>query len=203
MNLKNLTLALIGVLIYELVLKLSHHFVPSFFELAPVAAITSIIFFISGIIIILFMICFYQAERTHQTIKLACQIIIAGMVLNFILRLPLMQNRIDLQVIRMVREVIGCLNAMFLFILVVAYRQSLPDRAKSLKQAAGVLAILFGFGIIKTLLAAIYYSRFVVTGVTRDVSPWVNYFWLILFLVTHLSLIYFLYWYYRFKFEAS
>ncbi|MEJ2049877.1 MAG: hypothetical protein P8Y60_08580, partial [Calditrichota bacterium] len=62
LNLKNMTIALIIALCYEILLKLSRQFIPILFNHAPVINITQVLSFLTGIIIILFLILFYQQE---------------------------------------------------------------------------------------------------------------------------------------------
>ena len=66
MNLKNMTIALIIALLYEILLKLSHILTPSLFNIPIVSGITSVLSFIVGVIIILFVFLFYTEERSNK-----------------------------------------------------------------------------------------------------------------------------------------
>jgi hypothetical protein len=60
MNLKNMTIALIIALVYEILLKLSYILIPSLFHISFASIITSAFFFIVSIVIILFIYFFYK-----------------------------------------------------------------------------------------------------------------------------------------------
>ena len=199
MNLKNMTIALIIALAYEIVLKLSHLFIPSLFNISPVFSITSVLSSIVGVIIILFMFSFYKEERTNKKVEMVLIILIGCIVLHFILRLPITRNMIDYKVVRLVGEIIGFFKAILLFVLLIFYKSEIPSDKKSIKQAAVFLAVVFGIGIIKSLYSLIAFTSFVISGITVNFSPIILNMMFILFLITHTSIIYFLYRYYQFK----
>lgn len=203
MNLKNMTIILIIASAYEILLELSHLFIPSLFNISPVSNITSVLSFVVGVIIILFMFSFYREERTNKKVEMVLKILIGCIVLHFILRLPITRNMIDYKVVRLVGEIIGLINAILLFILLIFYKSGIPSAKKSIKQAAVFLTVMFGIGIIKSLYSLITFTRFVISGITVNFSPIFLNMMLILSLITHTSIIYFLYRYYEFKFYAK
>ncbi len=197
-----MTIALIITLAYEILLKLTHIFIPSLFYISPVPGITSMISFISGVIIILFVFLFYKEESSNKKVGLALILIIGCFVPHTILRLPITREIFDFKIIRLLGEIVGFIRAILLFILLIFYRREIPSNEKLLKHATIFITIMFGFGIIKSLFSLISFARFFISGITIDFSPIFFTMIFILFLISHASIIYFLYHYYQFKFQV-
>jgi hypothetical protein len=203
MNLKNMTIAFIISLVYEILLKLSHIVTPALFNFSLVSGITSVLSFIVGITIIMFMYFFYKEEKYNKNIELILKILIGFIVIHFIIRLPLAERMIDFKVVRLVGEVLGFIKSILFFAFLILYKREIPSNEKLIAQATVFITIMFGFGIIKSLYSVINFSRFVISGITINYSPIFYNIMFILFLTTHVSIIYFLYCYYRLKFSAK
>ncbi len=199
MHIKNVTLALIAALIYEVLLKLGRIVIPTAFYSSAVTALTSILFFIVSIIIILFVVFFYGEEKVYKTVRFVLQILIIALLVQFLVRLPFAGKIMDYQAARVARELIGLLVAFLFFALMVVYKRVVPAVEKSLQRAAFFLTIMLGIGVIKNLSSFIVYMRFVFSGRTIEFSTQFYDLMFVLFLITHLSIIWFLYQYYRFK----
>ena len=142
-------------------------------------------------------------EKSNTKLGTVLKILLGCFVLNFLLRLPVIQEMMGFKTVRMTGEIIGFVNAVLLFALMIIYKQGIPTGKKPIKQAADFVTIMFGIGIIKSLSSLITFTRFVLFG-TEIVFPPVFYnIIFILFLITHVSIIYFLYRYYQFKFNEK
>ncbi|MEJ2505971.1 MAG: hypothetical protein P8Y81_06890, partial [Ignavibacteriaceae bacterium] len=130
MNLKNMIIALIIALLYEILLKLSYILTPSMFNIPIVSGITSVLSFIVGVIIILFVFMFYIEERSNQQLEMVLKILIGCIVLHFILRLPITRNMIDYKLVRLSGQIIGLIQAILYFVLLIFYKREIPSGEK-------------------------------------------------------------------------
>lgn len=203
MNLKNMAITLIIALAYEVLLKLSYLLLPSSLDVSTVSGITSILSYIVGATIFLFVFFFYKEERSNTRIEMVLKILMGCIVLQFILRLPITRAMSDYQVVRLAGEMVGFIRAMLLFVLLIFYRRDIPSGEKSIRQAAAFVTVMFGIGVFQSLLSLVAFVRFVISGITVYHSPFFYSIMLALFLMTHVSIIYFLYRYYQFKFTAK
>jgi hypothetical protein len=202
-SLKNLTIALIILLAYEILLKLSHVFIPFAFNISLISSITRIISFMVGVVIILFIFLFYKAERSNRKLAIVLKIVLGCIILHFILRLPMAREMIDHKVVRLVGELVGFVEAIFLFLLMIFYKKGIPANGKAIKRAANFAAIMFSIGIIKSLSSLITFTRYVISGIETDFSPIFYNTMLIIFIFTQASVINFLFRYYQFKFTVK
>lgn len=195
MNLKNIKIALIIALIYEILLKFSHILIPSLFNIPFVSIITLALFFVVNIIIILFIYFFYREEKLDNKIELVLKILIGCFIIGFISRLPLLQRMSNNRVIRLFEEIIGFIKAILIFAFFMLYRKRILPSERLLAQATVFTAIMLGIGIIKSLYSLINYVRFIIYGIKIIYSPMFYNIMFILLLFTHLSIINFLYHY--------
>jgi hypothetical protein len=198
-----MTISLIIALVYEILLKLSHILIPSLFNISPVSGITSVLSFIVGVIIILFMFSFYKEEKHNKKFELMLKLLIGCIVIHFMLRLPTTQRMIDFRAVRLLGDIIGFVKAILFFVLLILYRREIPSGEKLMTQATVFLIVMFGIGTVESLYSLIDFARFVISGITVNYSPIFYNIMFILFLITHLSIIYFLYRYYQFKFSTN
>jgi hypothetical protein len=203
LNLKNMTIALIIALCYEILLKLSRQFIPILFHNASLTNTTQVLSFLTGIIIILFMILFYQQEGTDKKVKLVLKILIGLLILHFILRLPFTEYLINYRAARLTGEIIGFIQAVFLFLLLIFYQNQISPREKLFKQAAVFLTIMFGITIFRNLFSLIFYTYFIISGISVTFSPLFYQVLFFLFLITQVTVIWFLYGYYQFRIVAG
>jgi len=202
-NLKNMSIALIIALAYEVLLKLGYLLLPSLVDVSTVSGITSILSYIVGVTIILFVFFFYKEERSNTRIKMIVKILMGCIVLQFMFRLPITRAMSDYQVVRLAGEMVGFIRAILLFVLLIFYRRDIPSGEKLIRQAAVFVAVMFGIGVFQSLLSLVAFVRFVISGITVYYSPFFYRIMFALFLMTHVSIIYFLYRYYQFKFTAK
>jgi hypothetical protein len=100
MNLKNMTVALIAVLIYEAVLKLTHVLTPSLHEVAPVAYATDALRLVTGLILIIFLYLFYREERAIAGVDRLMKPLLFCIVLSVLLRLPVLRGTLNIMFVR-------------------------------------------------------------------------------------------------------
>ncbi len=203
MNLKHMTVLLIAVLIYEVVLKLTHVLLPSLHEISLVASVTAGLRYVTGVILVAFIYLFYMAEKEYGGIRQVAGLIMIFVALNVILRLLVTRGTGDHASIRVVSQLAGLSISVLFFMLVVVYRRNVPLAQKPLRCAALLVAVTFGIGIGTSLVKSIEITRFAVHGEMTDHSPLFFNLMFVLFLVTHAAVIYFLYRYYQFKFGRS
>jgi hypothetical protein len=203
MNLKNITIAMMISIGYEIVINLSHLFIPSLFNISSVHGITRMLSLIVGVVIILFLFLFYTEEKANTKLGTVLKIVLGCIVLHLILRLPAIRAIMGFKTIRMTEEVIGFVNAVLLFALLIIYKQGIPAGKKPIKQAADFVTVMLSIGIIKSLSSLITFTRFVLFGTEVVFPPAFLNVMFILFLITHVSIIYFLYRYYQFKFTEK
>lgn len=203
MNLKNLTIALTSALFYEIIFKLSRNFASFIFEIPLVSSFTKLLSFVVGLVIILFLFYFNQEEKDGGTIELILKVIIGLFILHFIVRHLLPFRITDFKTFRYFREILGFVQAILFFILLIIYKRKIPARAKSLVQATTLLTVLFGITILKSFYALVTFTRFILFGtIIQHPIAFYNILF-VLFVLTHLSIIYFLYCYYGYKFSPN
>ena len=198
-NLKNVTIALMIALAYEILLKVGHLLFPSLMKGAVISSMTSVLFFIVGVIIILFLFYFYSEERSNKNVGLIMKILVVFFILNFLFRLPPVNKVISPGSIHTAKEIFGFITSILLFLFMLFYTRGIPASEKSLHQAATFVLVMFGIGVIKSLYSLVIYFRFLIAGVTSLFPPLFYNMMFVLFLLTHLSMIYFLYRYYQVK----
>ena len=203
MSLKNLTIALMVFLAYEILLKLSHVLIPSAFNISFISSITRILSFMVGVVIILFLFLFYKAERSNRKLTIVLKIVLGCIILHFILRLPITREMIGYKAVRLGGELLDFIKVVFLLVLFIFYKKGIPADRELIKQAADFAAIMFSIGIIKSLFSLITFTRYVLSGKETDFSPIFCNTMFIIFLFTQASVIYFLFRYYQFKFKVK
>jgi hypothetical protein len=202
MNLKNMTVALIAVLIYEAVLKLTHVLTPSLHEVASVAYATDALRLVTGLILIIFLYLFYREERAIAGVDRLMKPLLFCIVLSVLLRLPVLRGTLNIMFVRVLSQLIGLVISVLLFLLVLAYRSSVPAGREPLRQAATLVVVTFGIGIATALMKFAEITLFAVSGSMTVHSPMFFNLMFVVFLITHAAVIYFLYRYYQFEFGA-
>jgi hypothetical protein len=199
MNTKNTAVALIVALSYEVLVKLCRTFTPSVFEHPTVAAILSMLSFLVGIVLILFLLFFYQENRSNRRLAGVSFSLVACFALRFVLRLPVLRGLMGFQANRFLEEAIGFITAVLLFLFILWYRSGLAPGWKPLKRAAGILATLLGVALVPHAYSLVLFVLFMSSGIPTDFPPAIYQIMLLLFILTHASAIYFLYRYARFE----
>ena len=203
MNHKKLTIALAIALFYEILFKLSRNFASNIFEIPLLSSITKLLSVAVGLIIILFLYYFYQEEKDGGAIELVLKVILGLFILHFIFRQLLPLRITGFKTLRYIGEILGYVQAILFFILLIFYKSKIPAREKSLVQATFLLTIMFGFAILKSFYSLITFTRFILFGtIIQHPITFYNILF-VLFVLTHLSIIYFLYWYYVYKFNPN
>ncbi|MBD3377236.1 hypothetical protein GF406_19565 [candidate division KSB1 bacterium] len=199
MNIRTSTLAMIVVLAYEIVLKLSHFLFPHVLHHHIAISFTGVLSVLAGIIIILFLILFLRAEGSSPALAWSIRALIGAYLLVFALRFALAANLFDFRTLRLLSEILGGLTAVLIFIILVLYRNQIPSDHMALYKAANIAAFFLGLRILFKLYSAIEFSRFVSSGEPGEYSS--GFYMLVsgVYLLTHLSMIYFFFRYYLFK----
>jgi hypothetical protein len=192
------TVALIVALLYEVLLKLGHSFVPSLFDAAPVVRATSVLSLCVALVIVLFLISFYGEERANKKIGLLVLILIGFMIVRSLGRLPTARDALDYKVFSLVGGAMAFVQSVLMFTLMMLYARTIPPGG-NLRHAAVLVTAVFGVNVIKNLLSLAFYMRFFVAGIATEFAPAFYDIMLVLFLVTHAAIVYFLYRYYQFK----
>jgi hypothetical protein len=199
MNIQNITRAMIGVLIYEIVLKLFLTQWPELFNQTPIFVLKTILAILSSLIFILFLVLFLWEERLNRIIEKILKILIICTILHFLLRLPFIKSLFEIQYASLFAESLGLLKAVFMFSLLIVYTKTLPSTEKRLIQTAAILSALFGIGMVKSGYSFFTFLKFFISGIMIHFSPQFYTIMLVLFITTHLAIIYFLWEYYLFK----
>jgi hypothetical protein len=193
MNIKNLTFTFIIGLLYEILL----HICTIFINIDSIYRITHLISILLGLVILAFIIEFYKKEKSDKTLKRILEIIIVFFVVSIILSLSVSGNMNNLKMIRLLENIIRLINAVLFFILLIHIRKIIKVDNKVFLQAATLLTFILGIGIFIKLYSIITYLRFFISGVTAGSSPLIVNGIFVLFLLNRLSLILFLYRYYK------
>jgi hypothetical protein len=193
MNTKKFAIALIAGLSYEVLLKLCLTFAPSVLEHPALAAVSSILSFLVGVVLILFLLLFYKENRSNQKVAAVSLSLVACFALRFLLRLPALRSLVGYEPTRFVGEALGFATAILLFLLAWWYRSCIPGGGKSLRGAADVLAALLAVAVVPHIYSLIDYARFMSRGTTTDFPPAIYQVMFMLFVLTHASAMYFLY----------
>jgi len=202
MFLKNMLLALMIALGYEMVLKAGRLLVPGWFNSPFMHSLTPLLSILVSLIILLFLISFYQEEKGYKPIGNMVKILIVLFVLNFIFKLAVVRDALGYQSARLTGEIFSLITVALMFSLLIFFIHRLPAENVLLKQATLFLLFMFGIGIIKNIFSMYVFGRFVLSGVTMEFSDWFYQMMMVIFFLTHLSLIYFLFRYYQFKFQT-
>jgi hypothetical protein len=199
MNLKNVTIALIAALAYEILLKVCIKFIPSFIYSPAISTISSILFYVVSIIILMFFIYFYQEERSDKKIESSIKLLLICFIVHIFLLWPTIRIPIGSEIIRLMQELLNLVKALLLFRLIMIYKKNVLPGDTPFEQAAFFVTIMFGIGIIKSTLSLFDYTRYLIVGEMIDYPPVFYTIIFIVFLLTHLSMINFLYRYCQFK----
>jgi hypothetical protein len=200
MNIRNATISLIAVFVYEILLKAGLLALPSLLTIPAVIGIKTVLLLVSGIIIILFLYNFYREENDIPSIATLVKLLLCCMFLKLLVRLPVIKVMTSIPVNRLAGGVLGLAAAILVFIVLIVYKRHIPSQEKLLAQATVFAAIMSGIGIVKSVSSLVLYVYYAFSGTVIDyVSPLFNGFMVILFVLSHASMIYFLYRYYQFK----
>jgi hypothetical protein len=200
MNLKNMTAAMIAALVYEVILKLTHVLTPSLHHISLMAGITTMLAYLTRAILVIFLYFFYQEEKdTDRMIRRLLIPVLACFALILVLRIPALRVMLAVTVTRVLGQSVGLVVSVLLLFVVLVYRKSVPGSQRRLRQAALFVSITFGIGVITSLARFVEITRFAASGEATEHSPAFFGVMLVVFLVTHVALIYFLYEYYRLK----
>ncbi|MFZ5518706.1 MAG: hypothetical protein ACOY90_18900 [Candidatus Zhuqueibacterota bacterium] len=203
MNLKNLTIALIIALVFEVTLKLSHRLAPFIFEIPLLVNITSLLKVLTGVLIILFLFYFLQTEKDGGTVELALKITLGVVILAFLYRLPLPHSVNDFKTFRFIGGILSVAGSALFFLLVLMYRKKIPQSAGPFLQAITLVSVVFAIDILKNLYSLITLVRFIMFGAIVDFPFAIHRAMFVLFIFGHLALIYFLYQFYRFNVSSN
>jgi hypothetical protein len=195
------TLALLAALAYEMLLKISHLLVPLFPP--PVEALVAILSLAVAAVLIAFLIAFHQEERKNPRVALFTKLLLLCLLLRILLRLQGAGALMDFQSARLASVSIDLLQALVLFALLLSFRGEIPSQERALKAAGLLLTVLAGIGILRSFLAFLDFLRFVTSGAVVEPSRIFQAAVFVLFLLTHGSMIYFLYYYARWKFPRA
>ena len=199
MNSKASTVALIIALGYEIIFKLGRMFFSSFIEIPFVSGLTRVLSIAAGIIIIIFMYYFYKEESEHKKIGTYMMLLIIIFIIQSILKLTAVRHLIGYSGAFFAAEVAGFIKAVLLFIVITIFIKIVPPSKRVIKRSTVLVAVMFGIGIIKSLFALISYLRFMSSGSTVQFPPEFMNVFFIVFIVSHVSLIWFLYNYLHWK----
>ncbi len=197
MSLRVTTIAIMIGLSYEILFKIVHLLVPSFVRIPIVTWITTLLSIVVGIIIFLFLLALYQEEKSHRNVKTVLILLLSCFILRFLIRLPWLREAFDYLVIRMSGEVLSFFQAGLLLVFAILFRKIIPDERQAMKRATEYVIIMFSFGLLASVYSLITYARFFIAGTVVTFSPLFLNMMFVLFLLTHGSMIYFLYRYYQ------
>jgi hypothetical protein len=184
--------ALIAALAYEILIKIARLLVPAVFARPGVPVITMILTAAVGVMIIVFLFSFYDRERAHPKVAAVTALTIGVVLLGALLRLPILHGLMSFETGRLVGFAIGAVSSCLLFLLILYYLRVIPAERKGLKQAAVSTAVLLGLGAVKSLYALGCFVWFLVTMEAIEPTRLFNAAMFFLFLLTHISLIWFL-----------
>ena len=199
MNAKNMSLALIAVLVYEVLLKLTHILTPSLHEISFVTDIIPILRIVTGIILVTFVYFFYREEKQSGGIGRLLKATLLCVALSVIIKLPILKGAVDVILLRVIGQYIGLIISVLLLLVIAVYKKTVPAEHNRLHQAAMFLSVTFAIAIVTSAVRCFEITRFAVSGEMTVHSPAFFFFMFILFLVTHAAAINFLCRYYQFK----
>jgi len=184
---------------YEIIFKLAHTIYPALFEDSAIAVVTRPLGVLVGVIMILFLAAFYQAEKSNKRLALALQLLIVFTLLAFVLRLPPFKDWFDFQTVRLSSEIVGIVRSVLLIIVLILYRRKLAGSDSALSYATVLLVGLIGVGVIVNLIAFVAFASYLNSGDVTEPTPVVTALLLLLFLLTRLAAIVFLYRYEKYE----
>jgi len=203
LNLSRVTIALMAALLYEILLKLSHSFAPFIFGIPLVASITSLLNVLTGVLSILFLFYFLQKEKDNGPLELVLKMTLGVVILAFLYRLPLPHSVNDFKTFRFIGEILGFAGAALFFLTLQMYRKNIPQSARLFQQAIAVLSVVFAIDMLKSLYSLITFARFILFGAIVDFPIAFHRAMFVLFIIGHVTLIYFLYQFYLFTSSSN
>ena len=193
MNMKTLTGAFIIGLLYEVLL----HICTLFFNIEAIYRITHLISILFGLVILAFIMEFYKKEKSNKNLKRILEILIGLFIVHLILSLPIAGNMSDLKIVRLSENTVRFIISILLFVLLVNITKIIKGDHKTFHRAAALLAYMLGIVIFVKLYSFISYLRFFISGAADNPSSLILNGIFVLFLLTRLSMILFLYRYYK------
>ena len=203
MNIRNVTYALIAALIYETFFKLVYFLDPGIISSTFVSAVSKVLSFAVGIIVILFLYYFYKQEKSHKHLAVMMKALIIVFMLQYMMRLSGIQNLFSNSSIQLSRSILNVAQSLILFISLILLIKFLPAEPKKLKESAVVLSVFFGIGIAKNIYMLILYIRYLESGFMLQVDQTFHLIFFVIFLLFHLSLIWFLFTYMNYKHPST
>lgn len=199
MNITKISIALLIALIFEIVKKVFYFLLPSAVNIPIISTSMSILSAIVIAIVLMFLVAFYQEEKTNKNIQIVLQFLIVCFVLLIILKLPVISRVIQYRYVDISIEIINTIKSVIYFLFIILFRKEIFLVDKRLLQASNFLSLMLGIGILKSLYSLIQYSQYMLSGTESQFSSFFYCMMFLIFLFTHLSFIYFLYRYYQFK----
>jgi hypothetical protein len=195
MNLKNMTMVLIITLVYEVILKSAHTLTPSFFDIRQVTGVVTGLRYVTGVIVVVFIYLFYRAEGQPRLVGQGLRLLLLCVAVSLVLRLPVIDRGMSRLSVRVASQTIGLAISALLFVVIVAYRRSVAAAHLPLRRAASAVAVVFAIGIGASLAELVEIVRFAVSEQATGHSRAFFNLMFVWFLVTHASVIYFLFMY--------
>jgi len=197
MNPKNITIALIAALTYEILLKTMHLILPRSLTNFPPPVIGMAITLVIFCIIILFLFSFAQQAKNNSELRTTLYLLVVCLLLSAMFRLIRPGGGSGYQHLRLLGHIVGLLQSILLVAMMAFYQRQISSGSRALQNAAVLVIALFAAGVIKSALELVDYLRFVHRGIMTDYPPAFYMAIFILFLLTHAAMIGFLCCYYK------
>ena len=194
-----LTLGAMSALSYEMLLKIGIAISPSLFRSAPIAALTSVLSFCAGLIIILFLWALARETDARTRLRLMLYLLAASMVLAAAFRMWAATVPSDFRHVRIVQHVTSVVQAALILLCAIGYRWQIPPEFGPLARAANLLIGLFSASFVMSVLSLTAYAQFLATGIAAEPGPQFGRLVFALFMFTHGALLLFLYRYLQSK----
>jgi len=203
MNIKNITIALIIALAFDMLKKTVQILFGGLYSSALVSGSMTTISFIIGAILLVFLVTFYQEERGHRPLSRIIQFVLGTYLILILFRISWIAQLLPYQYYRLLIETVGLCQSVLFFALVYVFRKQIAPADKFLTDASLIVLVMFALWILKDILALLSSARYALTGVETLFSTAFYSLIFAVFLFRHLAVIYFLYNYYLFKSKSG
>ncbi len=203
MNIKNITIALIIALAFDILKKTVQILSAGLSNSALVSESMTVFSFVVSAILLVFLVTFYQEERGQRSLSRIIKFVLGTYLILVLFRISWISQLLPYQYYRLLIETVGLCQSVLLFILVYVFRKKIAPADKFLTDASLIVLVMFGLWILKDMLALLSSGRYALTGVETLFSTAFYGLIFAVFLFRHLAVIYFLYNYYLFKSKSG
>jgi len=191
----------LGGLAYEILLKLCLYFFPSMLILPGVKPFITIMKPIVGLIFVSYGISLYRELRDTRLVRRTLQILIVIIALNIIGRLPFVREAVDFTASRLVDHSLGFSVSILIILFFFFLLRSTAENHRALRAAIVACCIMFTVNAVLGLIQLGLFSYFLLSDVAIESTPVFLGFMVLLFIITRIVTLNFVWQYEKVRLE--